>query len=176
MTLGSFILIALFVWFAWVLARDIGGRRTSGGTKPGARTRGAYLLKARPAPELAVMPESTSRFFTYQDERHAAAARQRLWMRYEDREGHVTERTVEIYHPENDEVIFAWCRLKREPRTFARRSIQRWQLLPERFEFDPVVDQYWDEEGTRDMSEKLPWRRWLSMQPDHIAKRYGQQW
>jgi hypothetical protein len=132
----------------------------------------SYSLKAGPVPDLIDMSEATSRLFTYQDERHAAKARQRLWMRYEDRSGHITERTIEIYHPENDEVVFAWCCLKREPRTFARRNIQSWKLLPEHFEFDPVIEQYWEEEGTKDLSEKLPWRRWLSTQPAHIAERF----
>jgi predicted DNA-binding transcriptional regulator YafY len=132
-----------------------------------------YVLKAGPAPDLIAMPEATSRLFTYQDERHAAKARQRLWICYEDRSGTVTERAVEIYQPEDDEYIFSWCCSKLEPRTFARRSIQRWRLLPERFEFDPIVNQYWEEEGTRDMSEKMPWRRWLAAQPDHIAHRYS---
>ena len=118
------------------------------------------------------MPEATTRLFTYEDERNAAESRQRLWMRYEDRQGHVTERTVEIYQPEDDEVIFAWCCLARAPRTFARRSIQSWRLMPDSFVFDPVIDQYWEEEGTRDMGERMPWRRWLEDQPEHIAGRY----
>ena len=136
-----------------------------------ASSRKTYVLKAD-VHELVHMPEPTNRLFTYQDERRAAAARQRLWIRYQDKSGHVTERVIEIYHPENDEVVFAWCCLKREPRTFARRSVQSWQLLPERFDFDPIVAQYWDEEGTLDLSEKLPWRRWLQQQPADVATRY----
>lgn len=131
----------------------------------------AYVLKT-PSTALVQMSEPTSRLFTYKDERQAAKARQRLWMRYQDRQGHITERTVEIYQPENDEVIFAWCCMARAPRTFARRSIQSWQLMPDTFVFDPIINQYWEEEGTRDMSEKLPWRRWLEQQPDSIADRY----
>lgn len=38
-----------------------------------------------------------------------------------------------------------------------------------------LVARYWDEEAGLDLSEKMPWRRWLSMQPDHIAERYGKQ-
>jgi hypothetical protein len=132
-----------------------------------------YVLQAKPAIDLVVMPECTDRLFTYKDERLAAKARQRLWIRYQDRAGHITERIVEIYHPENDAVVFAWCCLKREPRTFARNNIQSWKLLPERFEFDPIVDQYWEEEGMLDMSEKIPWRRWLESQPNHIVQRYS---
>lgn len=118
------------------------------------------------------MPESTDRLFSYKDERQASKARQRLWMRYQDRSGHVTERTVEIYHPEDDEYLFAWCCSKLEPRTFARRSIRSWRLLPERFEFDPIIEQYWREEGTRDQNDKLPWLRWIQHQSEDIAARY----
>lgn len=178
-TLAIIGLLALPAWFAWIFFK--GARRGYSSTahqqppqqpivaKPDKRP---YFLKSGSVPNLVDMPESTDRLFSYKDERQASKARQRLWMRYQDRSGHVTERKVEIYHPENDEVVFAGCCLARAPRTFARRSIQSWQLLPERFEFDPVVDQYWEEEGTRDMSEKLPWRRWLLDQPSHISQRY----
>lgn len=130
------------------------------------------VLNSGPPGALIDMPTATSRLFTYQDEQRAAQARQRLWIRYEDRAGHVTERIVEIYQPEDDEVLFTWCCLARAPRTFARRSIQSWRLLPDTFVFDPIINQYWEEEGTRDMDEKLPWRRWLDTQPAHIANRY----
>jgi hypothetical protein len=134
-------------------------------------TRSTYELKAESRP-LVEMPEATSRLLTYEDERRAAWARQRLWIRYQDKGGNVTERTVEIYQPEKDEVLFTWCCLKREPRTFARRNILSWRLLPERFEYDSTVARYWDEEAGMDLSEKMPWRRWLDTQPPHIAKRY----
>lgn len=179
MSAGTALIILIVAWIAWkVFKRIRRGRRQSALTAPGTLrtapipTKRSYVLKAGPALELVEMPEATSRLFTYEDERRAAQARQRLWMRYEDRQGHVTERTVEIYQPEDDEVIFAWCCLARAPRTFARRSIQSWRLLPDRFVFDPVINQYWEEEGARDMSEKTPWRRWLEDQPDDIADRY----
>ena len=172
-------LLALPAWLAWHFFKGIKKgysiketRESSANLEPHTSVRKPFVLKSGPVPDLISMPETTGRLFTYRDERQAAKARQRLWMRYQDRSGHVTERKVEIYHPESDEVVFAWCCLARAPRTFARRSIQSWQLLPERFEFDAVVDQYWEEEGTRDMSEKLPWRRWLSDQPSHISQRY----
>lgn len=173
-------LLALPTWLIWRFLKGI--RRGYSANEPDQKikqtdeaqsSRKPYVLKQGPAPDLIDMPEATDRLFTYEEECRAAQAHQRLWMRYQDRSGHVTERKIEIYHPEHDEVLFAWCCLARGPRTFARRSIQRWRLLPERFEFDPIVDQYWEEEGTLDMSEKLPWRRWLDSQPDHIAKRYS---
>lgn len=139
---------------------------------PSKPTRSTYELKAESRP-LLDMPEATSRLLTYEDERRAAWARQRLWIRYQNKAGHVTERTVEIYQPEKDEVLFTWCCLKREPRTFARRNILSWRLLPERFEYDSTVARYWDEEAGMDISEKMPWRRWLQQQPDDINRRYS---
>lgn len=130
-----------------------------------------YTLKDEPTP-LAQMDAPTDRLFSYQDERRAYKARQALWIRYQDKAGHVTERVVEIYHPENDEVLFTWCRLKQEPRTFARRNIQSWQLLPDRFNFDPVVARFWKDEGTLGLGDGMPWRRWLQDQPDDVARRY----
>lgn len=140
-------------------------------TKTTSAKKSIYTLKAE-TQTMIDMPEPTTRLFTYRDERKAFKAQQRLWMRYRDKTGHVSERTVEIYHPEDDAVVFAWCCLKKEPRTFARSSIQSWRLIPERYDFDPIVAQYWDEEGTEDVSVKLPWRRWLQQQPNNIANRY----
>lgn len=119
------------------------------------------------------MEEPTSRLLTYKDERHAFKARQPLWIRYQDKAGAITERVVEIYNPEDDEVLFTWCRMKQEPRTFARRNIQSWRLLPERFEYDPIVARFWKEEGTLGAGEGIPWRRWLRDQPDEIVSRYS---
>ena len=79
---------------------------------------------------------------------------------------------LELKHPKDDEYVFAWCCSKLEPRTFARRSIRSWRLLPQRFEFYPVIERYWREEGTREMSERLPWRRWIEHQSEAIAERY----
>ena len=172
-------LLALPAWFVWLFFKGIRrGYSTKETRKPSTSIVGAtpvkrpYILNAGPAPGLIDMPEATTRLLTYQDERHAATARQRLWIQYEDRACNTTERNIEIYHPEDDEYVFAWCCSKLEPRTFARRSICCWRLLPERFEFDPIIEQYWREEGTRDMSEKMPWRRWIDNQPEAIAQRY----
>lgn len=128
-------------------------------------------LSMEPA-ELVDLPETHSRLFTAADERRAFEAGQPIWIRYEDSSGLVTERVVEIYRPGHDEVIYTWCRRKRASRTFARRKIRDWRVLTERFDFDSIVAKYWDEEGTRDRSEKRPWRRWLQRQSKEIADRY----
>jgi hypothetical protein len=183
----TLLIVSAVAWVVWLLVRGLYRWYDKPTTElvrsdvMPVRAITPYLLKSRsfegrsvtePLHNLLDMPLPTSRLFTYRDECRAATARQRLWMRYEDRTGQVTERIVEIYHPEDDEVVFTWCCLKREPRTFARRNIQSWRLLQEQFLFDPIVARYWDEEGTRDLSEKLPWRRWLSMQAPEIAERY----
>lgn len=165
-------LFMLCVVVAWMLARY--GSRNSKNTPAKRRsvpTRKTYKLHSDPD-QLVQMNEPTSRLLTYKDELKAYKSRQRLWIRYRDKNSNITERKVEIYNPEDDEVLYTWCCLKKEPRTFARRNIEAWQLLQERYEFDPVVAQYWEEEGTRDISEKLPWRRWLSDQPECIADKY----
>ena len=171
------IVIGLLAWVLWQLFKVLRKGDAKQDDEELSRPRTAhekkkYILRAGPAPDLIDMPEPSTRLLTYRVERHAATARQRLWIQYEDRAGNTTERTIHIYHPIDDEYVFSWCCSKLEPRTFARRSIRKWQLLPERFEFDLVVDQYWEEEGTRDMSEKIPWQRWLDSQPDHISERY----
>jgi tetratricopeptide (TPR) repeat protein len=173
MTVFILFLAAIVAWFVWVVflkPNRFMARERTAREKPTA----PYILKADTAstPGLAPTQGETTRLLTYDDELQAARTRQRLWIRYSDRGGNVTERKIEIYHPEDDEYVFAWCCSKQEPRTFNRRSIQSWKLLPERFEFDPIVEQYWREEGTRDQSEKLPWRRWLQLQPRGVADRY----
>lgn len=172
METSVFFLIALIAWLVWNIARRSQRNRQSRPAQAESRkTRTTYTLKSEQG-NLIRMDEPTSRLFTYQDERKAFKARQPLWIRYQDKSGSITERIVEIYHPKNDEVLFTWCRMKQEPHTFARRNIQSWRLLPEQFQFDPIVAQYWEEEGTLDISEKLPWRRWLQQQPEKVANRY----
>lgn len=161
--------VGFLIWMSY--RRSHGKNETSSRTS--ARTsRKTYTLKAEPA-ELLPMDAPTDRLFTYQDERKAYKARQAIWIRYQDKVGNVTERVVEIYHPENDEVLFTWCRRAREPRTFARRNILSWHLLQEHFQLDPVVARFWKEEGTLGLGDGIPWRRWLQDQPEDIASRYS---
>lgn len=167
------VLLLLVGWLAWsIYRRSSRGQRRSVPDQRPRQSKGTYTLKAKPA-ELIQMSEPTDRLFTYQDERKAHKARQALWIRYQDKVGNITERIVEIYHPENDEVLFTWCRMKQEPRTFARRNIHSWRLLQERFEFDPIVARFWKEEGTLGLGDGIPWRRWLQDQPDDVARKYS---
>ena len=166
-------LLILMGWSAWVAFRRSSRHSTATPLPPHTERVSEEIsdLKADPA-ELDNMPEPHSRLFTSDDEHQAFKAGQPMWIRYEDSSGTVTERVVEIYRPREDEVIYTWCRQKRAPRTFVRRNIHNWRLLPERFDFDPIVARYWDEEGIRERLEKNPWRRWLRRQPKEIADRY----
>lgn len=172
----SICLLLILLWFFFRRSFNKPRRTTSSPASfptSAKATKQTYMLKAGPR-TLIEMPEPTTRLLTYEEESRAAWARQRLWMQYQykDKSGHITERTVEIYQPERDEVLFTWCRLKQEPRTFARRNILQWRLLPERFEYDPIVARYWDEEAGLDQSEKMPWRRWLELQPEFPTTHY----
>ncbi|MDK2744304.1 MAG: hypothetical protein H8K03_11215 [Nitrospira sp.] len=166
-------LIVLMGWVAWIGLRRSSRHRTVNASphhhdKP-SQNRDA--LSVEPA-ELIDRPDTHHQLLTADNERRAFEAGQPVWIRYEDSSGLVTERVVEIYRPSHDEVIYTWCRRKQAPRTFARRNIRDWRVLPERFDFDPIVAKYWDEEGTRDRSVKSPWRDWLRRQPKEIADRY----
>lgn len=175
MTRQDLLPIFLLLVLLWIFFSRSKKKSNSSVGTPSPSNRKPYILKTAPSPPsaaLVTMPEASTRLLTYRDELLAAQARQRMWLRYEDRAGNTTERTIEIYHPEDDEYVFAWCCSKLEPRTFARRSIRSWRLLPERFEFDPIIEQYWREEGTRDQSEKLPWKRWINKLPGDVASRY----
>ena len=166
-------LIVLMGWAAWLAFRSF-SRWRSVHASPHQHDEASqqHATRRDELPELVNISAPHSRLFTADDEHHAFKAGQPIWIRYEDRSGTVTERVVEIYRPSDDEVIYTWCRRKRAPRTFVRRNIHKWRLLPERFDFDPIVARYWDEEGTRDRSEKSPWKRWLRRQPKEIADRY----
>ena len=166
-------LMVLIGWSAWIAFRR-SPRHSKANQIPPHTDRDSepiFDLKANPA-EFDNMPEPHSRLFTADDEHQAFRAGQPVWIQYEDKSGAITERIIEIYRPRDDEVIYTWCRRKQAPRTFVRRNIHQWRLLPEHFDFDPIVARYWDEEGIRERLEKNPWRRWLQRQPKEIADRY----
>lgn len=145
------------------------GKELTRSPVPEATPRKLYTLKASsPLQETSISEKD----FSYEDEYRAATTRQRVWIQYEDNSGNVTERKIEIYHPEDDNFVFAWCCSRREPRTFNRRRILAWKLLSEHFEHDPIVERYWREEGTRDLRDKMPWRRWIDGLSPELTARY----
>jgi hypothetical protein len=166
-------LIVLIGWSVWIAFRRTSRKRKVSRDRitPSAHRENTHAPKVAPAEPITI-PDPDCGLFTSEDEHQAFRAGQPVWIRYEDTAGNVTERVVEIYRPGDEEVIFTWCRRKRAPRTFVRRNIHQWRLLPERFDFDPIVAKYWDEEGIRERLEKNPWRRWLRRQPKEIANRY----
>lgn len=143
-------------WFRWTAFKRLQLRIAASGKNPN-------VFKPDPLDYL-YMAEPTNRPFTARDERRAFRARQVLWIRYEDTLGNVRESIVEVYHPGYREVIFTWCRRVLEPRAFARRSIHSWRLLNERYTFDQVTAQYWEEEGACNGSKRVPWTWWLREQ------------
>lgn len=173
--MGTLILCLFIVigWAVWIALR-----RSSRKRQVVTRSHHTVTASSEPATPrgessiLINMPDMESGRFTAEDEHQAYTAGQLVWIRYEDKSGMVTERVVEIYRPGDGEVIYTWCRRKQAPRTFVRRNIRNWRLLPERFDFDQIVAKYWDEEGIRERLEKNPWRRWLRRQPKEIADRY----
>lgn len=131
-----------------------------------------YVLKRAPAAPgdhgLITMAKPTKRAFTNADELHAATSRQRLWIQYEDYNGNESEREVDVYCPRADDpYIFTWCHLKGEPRTFKRENISAWQFLDGRYTVNPLVEQFWNEEGGRNPKDTIPWKRWLEIKGRH---------
>ena len=168
--LGFLILIGWSVWV--VFPRSSRNRKVANGSLPTVSSSRDTSTPTVEASEPIKTQHPDCGLFTTEDEQTAFKAGQPVWIRYEDKSGTVTERVVEIYRPGQHDVIFTWCRTKRAPRTFVRRNIRNWRMLPERFDFDPIVAKYWDEEGIRERLEKNPWRRWLRRQPKEIADRY----
>lgn len=105
------------------------------------------------------------RMITYRDELLIAKKRQRVWIKYEDAGGGESSRKIEIYNAQDDDFIFAWCCLKNEPRTFRRDRIKAWKVLDETFEFNPLVQRWWEEEGSMGR-DKMPWNRWIESVDD----------
>jgi predicted DNA-binding transcriptional regulator YafY len=101
----------------------------------------------------------------YDVEYRAATERRVLWIQYYDVRDNETQREIEVYRPSpNDDYICCWCRLVQEPRVFNRIRIEKWKLLDKRFDSDPLVERYLMTEGRKPKDERIPWKRWRSMQ------------
>lgn len=84
----------------------------------------------------------------------------RLRLRYRDAEGRVTDRTIEIYRCDPN-YVFAWCHLRKEPRTFRVENILQWEVLNESFQRDPTIDRYIAEQLVpKNWSAVIPWEDW----------------
>lgn len=105
---------------------------------------------------------ASSREFTFDLERQAAAEHRRVWIDYEDNYGDETERKIEIYNAQDDEHLFAWCCLRQGPRTFRRDRIKCWKVLNEQFDFNPLLERWFREEYPQG-DNAIPWPRFKEM-------------
>lgn len=116
--------LLFWLFIAWVLWRLLRAffSAVSSNTKPSS------------AGDRPGITAAATRQFDMSTEQKVSRARRRLWIRYRDANGFITQRKIEIHQPRNDEYVFAWCCLRKEPRTFKRSNILAWQVLDERFE------------------------------------------
>ncbi|MGH9428843.1 MAG: TerB family tellurite resistance protein, partial [Terriglobia bacterium] len=116
--------LLFWLFIAWVLWRLLKAffSSASSNTKPSSAGHRPGITTA------------ATRQFDVSTEQKVSRARRRLWIRYKDANGFITQRQIEIHQPRNDEYIVAWCCLRKEPRTFKRSNILAWQVLNERFE------------------------------------------
>ena len=116
------------------------------------------------SPSSVFSPSSTpsSERFGVKSKQQAATERRRVWIKYEDGEGRITKRKIEIYCPVDNTYVFAWCCVRKEPRTFKIDNILEWKLLDERFEYNRIVDEYIGEQLVpKDWNRKIPWDQWI---------------
>lgn len=144
------LLTILGLWFLYYVIK---GLRSTGLSTTMSPRRQVHQTETAPAPH---------RELTFDVERHAAQAHQRIWISYEDSYGDDSERKIEIYNPQDDDYIFAWCCLRKGPRTFRRDRIKRWKILDEQFDFNPLLERWFKEEYPRGDSA-VPWPRYSEM-------------
>ncbi len=110
-------------------------------------------------PSASLPPNRTSGPFNAAVQQHVAGKR-RIWIMYQDAEGRITQRKIEIYHWD-DAYLFAWCCLRNEPRTFRIDNIIQCELLSDQFQFNPTVERYIREQLlAKDWSNKIAWVEW----------------
>lgn len=143
--------LLLTIFGLWFLYYVVKGMRSTG--SPPSTRRQILQTETVPVPY---------RELTFDIERQAAQEHHRVWINYEDSQGDDTERKIEIYNPQDDDYLFAWCCLRKGPRTFRRDRIKRWKILDEQFEFDPLLERWFKEEYPRGDSA-VPWPRFSEM-------------
>jgi len=57
---------------------------------------------------------------------------------------------------------FTYCRKACEPRTFLRDNILEWKVLDETFVYNPLIEQWWHEEGKKSSYDRRDWEEWKS--------------
>ncbi len=99
---------------------------------------------------------------SYADKLLAAQQQRVIRLSYEDRAGNVTQRDIEVYRPRDDGYVYAYCRLRQEPRTFLVENILRWDILKDRFIYNPLVDEWFETEGKKFGLERDDWLAWVA--------------
>lgn len=123
-----------------------------------------------PASRLAHTASTGSGFGAVKDD--LVKQDRRIWIKYQDAEGRVTDRAIDIYESD-DNYVFAWCHLRKEPRTFKTENILQWKVLNERFQRDSTVHRYINEQLLpKNWSGKIPWEQWqqtISTRPRSVS-------
>ncbi len=96
----------------------------------------------RTHPPLQPMTAPNTGPFLLRYARQAAREQRLVWIRYRLVDGPVVEGLVEIYHTTWTGQISGWCRLRRRRCAISIKQILAWQLLDERFERAPNMEQW----------------------------------
>ena len=101
------------------------------------------------------------RILTFQNEVDIAKDRQVVRVTYRDESGDVTKLDLDIYRPRDDVYAYAYCRRQKEPRTFLIEGILDWKVLPQRFTYNPLVDEWFDTFGPSSSEARPNWKVWV---------------
>ena len=101
------------------------------------------------------------RILTFQDEVDLAKDRRVLRITYRGESGDVNKLDLEMYRPRDDVYAYAFCRRQKEPQAFLIEGILDWKVLPQRFTYNPLVDEWFDTFGPSSSEPRPNWRIWL---------------
>lgn len=92
---------------------------------------------------------------------NAIKLKKRVWIKYEDYNGNVTERKIDIYFSKYGD-FHCWDYLRNEPRSFKIDRVREWKILDETFERNPMVEQYLKAKQDRDNKiSNLSYSEWI---------------
>lgn len=108
--------------------------------------------------------EAPGNEYSYESELFAAKNFRVVKITYEDQSGNHSTREIEVYRPLNDNYVYGYCRLCKEPRTFLVSGIRQWKVFPDTFTFNPLVEQWFATEGRKLSVERENWNSWVTGQ------------
>lgn len=111
--------------------------------------------KSAPRADLPAMAGPSSKPFSRQAAKQAAAERRRVWIKYLDGGRTPVVDKLEIYQTTIDGNLLAWFCSKRKCETFLRRQIVAWQLLNETFERSDQVTRWARREARLGLPKRL---------------------